>query len=793
MNRLYMLLLAFFALAYTRSGAQTPESEPNNGTSQADFIPDGQTFEGSSNAPDFDWYQITMPDDGNLVIATNATSGLINTSLYTADSVLINFANLTSGLSSFQTNGVAAGTYYVRISGFSASFFSLYTVSFSYNGLSTVDEDPEPNDDLASALPAALNSTLTGTTGYIQASGARDNGDWYRLELPENANLRFTLTSAFSISIGVSLYDSTGVAIPRSGASFSTTSAVTQTVGGLSPGVYYLRINRAFTAQYGPYSLQNELLLPCADADPEGNTGPGTATVLPLGPTTEAQVGYLGLGGNDWFRLDLPQNGLLSVDFTGCESFILYAELYAADCTTLLTSTSGFNAFSLFKDGLAAGTYYLRCYTTNLFGFGQGYLAYTLTPQLSTYAYAADTQPNEWAADAPTLLSNSLTEAHLGFGGSAPYDARDWFKINYTGSDSLVLQVTTLANLNPAAFRQFVIRVYSDTAATPLFTGFYNHFSPDIVLTGLTPGYYYLKVEPQIISQFFAYHIVNSFREEQVASFNQFLSQAGTTCSNSRLRLRCTGSQPPYRVQLFNFGDPIGPEFSVADNNSVTINNLPAGQYTATVRGDGASAAAAGNSPSRDLVPAPTANTVSELTATSARLSWSGLPACIDGYQVRVTQGGTLVGQVIVSDAVTTRLIPGLNPGTTYDYTIRAGLNDNDSPATAISPITSGSFSTLALLADGEAQNRTAASAETLTLYPVPATDYLFLRGAAEDAVEIHIADLRGSLVSLAQGAQAVDWFRSGIPLSQLPIGSYTLSVRDAQGMEQHKIFSVLR
>jgi len=570
-----------------------------------------------------------------------------------------------------------------------------------------------------------------------------------------------------------------------------------QTIGGLGAGTYYVRVSFSFTGQYTPYTLQNEFLLPCASADPEGNTTPATATPLTLGVTRGARVGYLGSSSQDWFRIDLPEDGLLSLGLTTCESFYLYLELYASDGTTWLGATNGVNNYTYVKDGLAAGTYYVRFFTTSAWPFGQGYLAYTITPQLQLYANAADTQPNEWAAQAPTLLSNSIAEGHLGFGGSAPYDARDWYKINYTGSNSLTLQVITLANLNPAAFRSFRLQVYADTAAAPIFNNIYTHFSPDIVLTGLTPRYYYLKLEPLVGGQFFAYQIENSFSEDLVASFNQFLSQAGTTCNNSRLRLRCTGSQPPYRVQLFNFGDPFGPEFSVADNNSFNINSLPAGQYTARVRGDGASLAASSNSSFRDLVPAPTGLSVSDLTATSARLSWSGLPACIDGYVIRVTRGASLVGQVQVSDAVTSRVVPGLTPGTTYDFTIRAGLLDNDSPATALSPIASGSFTTLTLRTDAAgSENHNGLDNVELTLYPVPASDYLYLSGITADpdnAMEIRITDLRGSLVAVAKGSQAAAWLSAGIPLNELPIGSYSLSVRDQLGKEQHQLFSVLR
>jgi hypothetical protein len=216
-------------------------------------------------------HSITLPSDGTLQLSVTIDSTLslsISTyygiTIFDSDgtTMLQGFSGPTGGTDTTGSYGpfaLKAGTYHIR--------FARWTGSGSYSAAAThttqpIAGDSEPDDTVAQARAAVLNSGITGHLGYIGGGGgtAPDELDWWIFSIPSDGEVRVavsidsTLSLATSLYHGITIFDSNGTT-QLEGFSVDTGS----TAGDFGPfplkaGNYYLRVARAYG--YGGYSVQ---------------------------------------------------------------------------------------------------------------------------------------------------------------------------------------------------------------------------------------------------------------------------------------------------------------------------------------------------------------------------------------------------------------------------------------------------------------------------------------------------------------------------------------------------------
>ncbi|MGH2565207.1 MAG: hypothetical protein ACRDE5_11880, partial [Ginsengibacter sp.] len=280
------ILIVFPFLLFAVSSYAQSETEPNDLPAQANVLSLNGSISGALNvAGDVDWYKLTTTADGHLFIPFNNTGNgdLKVVSLYDADTTTVLASSpVGDGIGMVERNGLAAGTYFIKVNGNSGTETGNYTLSDSLASPSKAN-DAEPNDYINEALTLSLNSSTTGHYGYYY-NHYMDTTDWYKVTTNEDGNLYLTLDNTGNYAVNLYLYDTTGSPV------LSSSLGIGGGVGGLhanglAAGTYYIKITNAGNNWFGPYTLKDSLAAPSIPNDPESNDNISQAATLPLNDT----------------------------------------------------------------------------------------------------------------------------------------------------------------------------------------------------------------------------------------------------------------------------------------------------------------------------------------------------------------------------------------------------------------------------------------------------------------------------------------------------------------------------
>lgn len=199
--------------------------------------------------------------------------------------------------------------------------------------------DPEPNDDLASAVTVPLDTEFTGNLGFRGAAEAIDREDWYTFTLPRDGTIDLSLSTSGTGtdaesdgSLVLLAYDNNDVFNPGGvhilDADQTTEmyryfqesgQSVVHTVPKLKAGNYYLRLRQeqrgndhSIPERTGTYAATLAFTPEAGLGDPEPNDTIETAAPLALGSWVNGHLGYKGGGMGlerdlyDWFRFSHP-------------------------------------------------------------------------------------------------------------------------------------------------------------------------------------------------------------------------------------------------------------------------------------------------------------------------------------------------------------------------------------------------------------------------------------------------------------------------------------------------------
>lgn len=369
------------ANAYTLMNAFDEEfivndSEPNDTISTALSLPVNSTttghigFRSNGGSLDIsDFYQIVTPADGNLeftILGTEASYLYLH--LYDSDGTTQLNANNNAGTTgvTLTTNGLAAGTYYLRVAAYNTTYYNGYTLTDTLM-VETTPNDPEPNDSTSTALTLPVNGTVTGHIGFLNNGGSLDVNDYYQIVTTADGNLEFTLTGTEASYLYLHLFDSDGTTQLNASSNAGTTG-VTLVTNGLAAGTYYIRIAAFNTTYYNGYTLSDTLIAEVPVNDIEPNDTTTTASIFVSNSTTSGHIGYRFNGGAidefDYWKLTTISPGTIDINFVGTQSSFMYINLYNSSGTSVAVN-NGTGTVNLNATGQPAGDYFLRIATFN--------------------------------------------------------------------------------------------------------------------------------------------------------------------------------------------------------------------------------------------------------------------------------------------------------------------------------------------------------------------------------------------------------------------------------------------
>ena len=559
----YTLTDSFFTASLTN------DVEPNRSAATAVTLPinSGKTghvgYYYNSLRDTTDWYKVTTTSDGLLrvyltterstISSTNITNPLdVNVTLYdnngTTQLGFVEVYNGSGPATNFVTaDGLAPGTYYIKVQPFSTTEFADYTIADSLF-TPPLANDAEPNGTAAAADILPLNSSSTGHVGYYY-NNLRDTADWYKVTTTADGLLRVYLTSARGsvyssnmLDVNMALYDNNGTTQLANVEVYNGNGPGTNfmSADGLAPGTYYIRVQPFSTAEFADYTISDSLFTAALANDTEPNGKAATSVILPLNSSSTGHVGYYynnQRDTTDWFKVTTTADGLLRIYLTTVKSTTystitsnpldVTATLYDNTGSTQLGYVEVFNGYGpatnmITTDGLAPGTYYVKVQPFSTAEFAD----YTISDSLFTSLLANDAEPNGTAATAVVLPVNSSKTGHVGHYDNNQRDTADWYKVTTTADGLLRVYLTTarstIYSTNITNPLDVVITLYDNNGTTQLgYVEVFNGYGPAtnmITTDGLAPGTYYIKVQPFSTAEFADYTITDSLFIPALAS-----------------------------------------------------------------------------------------------------------------------------------------------------------------------------------------------------------------------------------------------------------------------------------
>ncbi|MCC7232796.1 MAG: T9SS type A sorting domain-containing protein, partial [Bacteroidia bacterium] len=598
-----------------------------------------------------DYWSVNVVEDGELSWTITSGNGQdVYALLLDGDGTTVLEGNYTTSTATYSKDGLAPGTYYIKIYTYYSYEFAPYELSCSL--LTPVQaNDTGSNDTTASPSILPLNGSSTGHIGY-RYNGNVDVVDYWSVNVVADGELSWTITSENGQTVYAMLLDGDGTTVL---AGNYTGSTATFSKNGLAPGIYYIKIYTYYSNEFAPYTISNVMTPAPLLVDIEPNNTISSALPFPVNSSTTGHIGYSynnTRDDTDMYAITLPEDGKLGITITSNNGQNVYALFYDHNGSTLLSGNYTTTTYSYSLNNLAAGTYYIKVRTYYANEFSQ----YTLSNSLEPMNWSAEVPADNGIAASGTLLpANTLRTGHLNFYYDLNYDNPDWWQIGYDGAGAMDLSINLEQNHFNGDYPYIGYALYLDTNASAVASGQVHNPTNTITLGSLAVGRYWLKLT-QGYSTFGAYQLQAAYTERCSTDVSISVASMQPGCLGS-ITYSLSNGLPPYLVQLYQNGNPYG----TADTTSsdITFSNLPLGSYYAKAYSFGASGTCDNVSPSHDFT-APVAPTVSlsespvfcdggSITLTSSTASsylWSTSETTQD---ITVTTGGNY--SVVITDS----------------------------------------------------------------------------------------------------------------------------------------------
>ena len=328
----------------------------------------GSDTPGDLTAADTDYFRISVAQAGTLEVTTSSSTDTVGRLEDAGGTVLATDDDGGAGSNFRLERRVAAGTYYVRVTGGSTGRYALQVRL-------RIDDHGDTR--------AAATRIVPGPAAPGELTAA--DTDYFAVILAQAGTLE-VYTSGSTDTDG-RLEDAAGTVLAAdhsggAGANFRITHL------HVAAGTYFVRVTGAFSSTTGPYTLHVRFEL-----DDHGDT-PAAATPIGLGSDTP---GVLALGDIDYFEITADRAGTLLVYSSGSVTTLGRLE----DASGTVASGGTGSRFRI-ERSVAAGTYYVR--VTTLRGHAGPYTLHA--------RFAVDTH-GDTRADATPVVPGSDTPGEL--------------------------------------------------------------------------------------------------------------------------------------------------------------------------------------------------------------------------------------------------------------------------------------------------------------------------------------------------------------------------------------------
>ncbi|MBR4729575.1 MAG: hypothetical protein IK075_04885, partial [Prevotella sp.] len=401
-----------------------------------------------------DWFKIIVPQEGKVEFTLNPSQeneldiNFIKVFRLRDDGELEqrNYSGIGKEETVVSITDIGIGTYYVQIHRWSGH--GGYTMKYEFTPC-PIGNDSEPNNEYDKGSLLISGKTIDCRLGYTDDTGLTDNDDWFKIEVPEEGKIEFTIDPSQGIDLDINFIKvfrlrDDGELEQRNYSGIGKEEKVVS-ITDIGIGTYYVQIHR--WSGHGGYTMKYEFT-PCPIAnDPEPNKEFTESSLLKSGETIGCRLGYTDDTGytddDDWFKIEVTKDG--KAEFTlnpsqENELDINFIKVFRLkdDGGLEQRNYSGIGkeekVYSITDLGI--GTYYLQVHRWS--GHGGYTLKYVFTPN----PYIGDEEPNNEYENAQTLVKGEKVMAHLGYADDTGYrDDDDWYKfdIDIIGTPSLTI------------------------------------------------------------------------------------------------------------------------------------------------------------------------------------------------------------------------------------------------------------------------------------------------------------------------------------------------------------------
>lgn len=491
-----------YSFTPTFTPASVPnDPEPNSTASTGTVFALNTTVTGHINyyfnneKDTLDWYKITTTQGGKLSWTITSENGkYVWAELFDGDMTTFISGNYTSTTATYNADGLAPGTYYLRLKSFYVTLeYSPYTLTNVFTP-PTYPVDPEPNNTPATASVFPINATVTGQVGY-KYNGAKDSVDWWQVNITDDGRLDFTITSGNGQNTYAELFDGDGITELAGNYTSSTASYFKD---GLAPGIYYIGVRNFYNYEFTSYSLSNTFTIPTQSPEAVGYNNLYTSpTIFAINSSTTGHIGYRynqDSDTSDYFKVTVPASGLLTWTITSHNGANVYAELMDGNGTTELAGNYTTSTATYSKDGLATGDYYILIRTFYDYEFAP----YTLSNSFTPSPLANDSENNNTALIGVVLPMNSSVTGQIGYQYNSVRDSADYYKVVLPVDGKFTWSITSQNGQNIYA------ELFDNNGTTEL-GGNYTTSTATFTENNLGAGTYYILVRTYYESEYSSY------------------------------------------------------------------------------------------------------------------------------------------------------------------------------------------------------------------------------------------------------------------------------------------------
>lgn len=686
------------------------ETEQNDSISTADnYTKLGQTITGSiSSTSDTDYYKITSAAKGYLSfqLQHDKVSSKLATDIYSVavcDASGNTIYTMTSRTDEEKTEsvnfGLAAGTYYLKVSGMTylnaSGSFAIYgtngeTYKLNASWTNADNWECESNDTYDTA-----NTAVSGIT-YSGDIRTYSDVDYFKTTLSANGYINVKLThpvvsgqettNMFVFSVIRKVDKDQYTEVYTTNIRGGDTSASTPNLG-LPKGEYYVKIagtgNSAGTLLSGTsYPVNYDVCIKtktAGDREVESNDSAATANSVKNGKTYYGSISSS--SDKDYYKIKMSKAGYLQLKFghknnqstSSCYNVVLYnkdnSEIYK------FTSTGTETSFTSCKLGLAAGEYYVCVSQASTLYTGD----YTIC-MTQKAASGWETENNgDWASADNIKVGKAVNGVITGYTSDEDCYRFTLTKAQYINfslahekiNDAGRSWYVTLYNANGKRFYQNYDHIYCYAGST------YTE-SPAVKLS---KGTYYLKVQA---------YAKNAVEKEYTLCVNKIenrktsvTSVKSTAYNKLKVSWKVVPAATSYQIYRSTAKDGDYQNIKTIDNvgtSSWTDSSVKTGKTyyykikTVVKTQNGEQTNGFSNVKSAKAVPAKTTLKAKASDAKNVKLTWSKIKGA-SGYEIyrSNSKDGKYSKVKTISKGSTTSYKNGkLKKSTTYYYKIRA-------------------------------------------------------------------------------------------------------------------------